>query len=232
MILILKIKKKDCLTIKPRKISRNLFSSRDSKRTLCNSKEHISSNFNDFVHQIKFKKSHSTLFINNKININNEINNNQKKGKVIFQKFSVSSIENITKDETIEINDKNKKSNIQVLSDDKQNKNHFLSNEGNIIKLRNFSQKNIFNNNNKRTLFIKIKRNIDSISKSLEMKDIFERISDKINKKKCMINPNELREIRKNNYLKFRNHYNIQNTRDNFLRFKSILHLRITKKKD
>ncbi len=225
-------KKKDCLTIKPRKISRNLFSSRDSKRTLCNSKEHISSNFNDFVHQIKFKKSHSTLFINNKININNEINNNQKKGKVIFQKFSVSSIENITKDETIEINDKNKKSNIQVLSDDKQNKNHFLSNEGNIIKLRNFSQKNIFNNNNKRTLFIKIKRNIDSISKSLEMKDIFERISDKINKKKCMINPNELREIRKNNYLKFRNHYNIQNTRDNFLRFKPILHLRITKKKD
>ena len=79
---------------------------------------------------------------------------------------------------------------------------------------------------------MKIKRNIESISKSLEMKDTFKRISDKIHKKKFMINPIEFRETRKNNYLNFRNNYNIQNTRDAFLRFKPILNLRITKKND
>jgi len=226
-------KKKDLFTIKARRISRNIFTSRYSKRNLSNSKENISSNFNEFIHQIQFKKSHSTLFRNNKTNINNYNNNNnsQKKGIIIFQKVSVSSIDNITKDETIEINDKNKKSNIKNLIDEKQNKNNNLSNESNIIKLNNFSQKNIFHNSNKE-LFMKIKRNIESISKSLEMKDTFKRISDKIHKKKFMINPIEFRETKKNNYLNFRNNYNIQNTRDAFLRFKPILNLRITKKND
>ena len=214
------------------KTSRNILSVQDSKRNLSNSKDNTVSAYNEFINHIKIKKSHSTLFIRT---FKNNRNNDQKTKPINCLKNSASTIDNITKDESSNLQDnifKNSYSHI-VFENEKLNKIQLFSKEINInpIQLRNFSQKNIFYDKKNRQQFMLNRKSINSISKSLEIKNTFDRISNSINKKINLVNPISIRNIKKNNFINFRKNYNIKNTRDKFLRFRPTLNLTISKKK-
>ena len=215
------------------KTSRNILSVQDSKRNLSNSKDNTASAYNEFINHIKIKKSHSTLFIRT---FKNNRNNDQKTKPINCLKNSASTIDNITKDESSNLQDnifKNSYSHI-VFENEKLNKIQLFSKEINInpIQLRNFSQKNIFYDKKNRQQFMLNRKSINSISKSLEIKNTFDRISNSINKKINLVNPITIRNIKKNNFINFRKNYNIKNTRDKFLRFRPTLNLTISKKKE